>query len=228
MTPTLSQLRTPKLALRTCHEIDADGNIDIRGRGRFRASPDDAAVHRRRQAETGDDRSDPAGAADPGRYRQCDGAGASVRRSSRIWPGSASITAPSPAKSASAWSPPSRNSRRPAAASRPACSIRRSAACSPRPRSGGRTMSAGRSSPIPAPGRGSACRPSWCRSNPATPTAPNGVPPPAPSRFSWRGARKPTPPPRNSPSGKRRSPPGAPSTTPWSSRISSCCRACRA
>ena len=29
---------------RICHEIDADGNIDIRGHGCFRASPDDAAV----------------------------------------------------------------------------------------------------------------------------------------------------------------------------------------
>ena len=48
------------------------------------------------------------------------------------------------------------------------------------------------------------------------------------SRSSWRGARKPIRPPQNSPSRKRRSPPGAPSTTPWSSRISSCCRACRA
>ena len=35
-------------------------------------------------------------------------------------------------------------------------------------------------------------------------------------------------PPQSSPSGRRRSRPGATSTTPWSSRISSCCRACRA
>ena len=101
------------------------------------------------------------------------------------------------------------NSRRSEAASRPACSIRRSAACWPTPRSGGRTMSAGKSSPIPAPACGSACRPSWCRSNPATPTAPNGVRRPAPSRSCWRGARKPTRPPRNSPIGKGRSRPGA-------------------
>ena len=38
-------------------------------------------------------------------------------------------------------------------------------------------MSAGKSSPIPAPGCGSACRQNWCRSNPATPTAPSGRPP---------------------------------------------------
>src|ERR1022692_4990653 len=52
----------------TCHEIDADGNIDIRGRGGFRPGADDAAVHSRRQAEAGDDRSDPPRSADPGRY----------------------------------------------------------------------------------------------------------------------------------------------------------------
>ena len=61
-----------------------------------------------------------------------------------------------------------------------------------------------------------------------TPMAANGRPPPAPSRSSCRGARKPTRPLPNSPSRKRRSPAGARSTTPWSSRISSCCRACRA
>ena len=31
--------------MRTCHEIDAYSNIDIRGRGSFRAGPDDATVH---------------------------------------------------------------------------------------------------------------------------------------------------------------------------------------
>jgi peptidoglycan hydrolase-like protein with peptidoglycan-binding domain len=51
--------------------------------------------------------------------------------------------------------------------------------------------------------------------------------PPERSRFSWRGARKPTPPPQNWPSGKRGSR-GATSTTPWSSRTSSCCPACKA
>ena len=86
------------------------------------------AVDGRRQAEAGRHRSGPPRAADPRRYRQRDGAGASGRHCSPIWPGSASTTAPSPATSATAWSPPSRNSRRTAAASRPACSIRRSAA----------------------------------------------------------------------------------------------------
>ena len=52
--------------------------------------------------------------------------------------------------------------------------------------------------------------------------------PPAPSRSRWRGARKPIRPRRNSPSRRRKSRPGARSTTAWSSRISSCCRACRA
>ena len=61
-----------------------------------------------------------------------------------------------------------------------------------------------------------------------TPTAPNGALPPGRSRSSLRGARRPIRPRRNSPSGKRRNRPGATSTTPWSSRISSCCRACRA
>ena len=137
----------------------------------------DGAVNRGRQAEGGRPpfrsvrpcRPRPT---PPTRWRR-----RSVWRCSRIWPGSASITARSRAKSASAWSPPSRNSRRPAAASRPACSIRRNAASSPTPRSGARKMSAGKSSPIPAPGCGSACRQNWCRSNPATPTAPNGRPP---------------------------------------------------
>ena len=50
-------------------------------------------------------------------------------------------------------------------------------------------------------------------SNLATPTAPNGVRPPAPSRSCWRGARKPIRPRRNSPSGKRKSRPVAASTT---------------
>jgi hypothetical protein len=53
----------------------------------------------------------------------------------------------------------SRNSRSPAAASRPACSIRRSAACSPTPQGENRKVPAGRSSPIPAPAYGSASRP---------------------------------------------------------------------
>jgi peptidoglycan hydrolase-like protein with peptidoglycan-binding domain len=61
-----------------------------------------------------------------------------------------------------------------------------------------------------------------------TKMAPNGAPPPAPSRFNWRGGRKRAPPRPNSPSGKRRTRRGAPSTTPWSSLISSCCRACKA
>src|ERR1700737_2264144 len=59
----------------TCHEIDADGNIDIRGRGGFRPGPDDGAVHGGRQAEAGRDHSDPPRLADPRRYCQCDGAG---------------------------------------------------------------------------------------------------------------------------------------------------------
>ena len=114
-------------------------------------------------------------------------------RCSRTSPGSASITARSRATSASAWSTPSRNSRKRAAASRPACSIRRSAASSPTPRSESRKVSAGRSSPIPAPACGSASPPNWCRSRPATPTAPNGLRLPARSRSNWRGARKPIP-----------------------------------
>ena len=52
----------------------------------------------------------------------------------------------------------------------------------------------------------------WCRSRPATPTAPNGRRRPERSRFNWRGARKPAPPPQNSPRRKRRKP-GATSTT---------------
>ena len=47
--------------------------------------------------------------------------------------------------------------------------------------------------PIPAPACGSASPPNWCRSRPATPTAPNGLRRPARSRSSWRGARKPIP-----------------------------------
>src|ERR1700738_5165786 len=49
----------------TCHEIDADGNIDIRGRGGFRPGPDDGAVHGGRPAEGGRAHSDPARLADP-------------------------------------------------------------------------------------------------------------------------------------------------------------------
>ena len=64
--------------------------------------------------------------------------------------------------------------------------------------------------------------------HPLTPTAPNGVLPPGLSRFSLRGASRPIPPRRNSPSRKRRNLPAARSNTPWSNRISSCCRACRA
>ena len=45
-----------------------------------------------------------------------------------------------------------------------------------------RTMSAGRSSPTPAAASSSAFPANWCRNNPATPTAPNGVRRPAPSR----------------------------------------------
>ena len=51
--------------------------------------------------------------------------------------------------------------------------------------------------------------------------------PPGPSRSSFRGARRRTRLRRSSRSGKRKNPPGAISTTPWSSRISSCCPACR-
>ena len=73
-------------------------------------------------------------------------------RCSRTSPGSASITARSPATSASAWSTPSRNSRSRAAASRPACSIRRNAACSPTPPGASRKASAGRSQTDPGTG----------------------------------------------------------------------------
>ena len=97
-------------------------------------------------------------------------------------PGSANITAPSPATPASAWSTPSRRIRSSKAAGRAACSIRRSARCWPRPRGGGRRASAGRSSPIPSRARGSAFPQNSCRSRPATPTAPNGARRPAPRR----------------------------------------------
>ena len=58
------------------------------------------------------------------------------------------------------------------AASRPACSIRRSAACC-RDRAGAGRMDAGWKIVHRSRHRRSAraCRPSWCRSNPATPTA---------------------------------------------------------
>jgi len=36
-------------------------------------------------------------------------------------------------------------------------------------------------------------RPNWCRSRPATPTAPNGPHRPARSRYNWPAARKPAP-----------------------------------
>src|SRR5215470_10265756 len=92
-------------------------------------------------------------------------------RCNPIWPGSANTTARSRATSVSAWSTPSRSSRRAAAAAKPACSTRRSAAPSPTPRGGGRRMPAGRSSPTPAPACASASRPSWCRSRRAMTTA---------------------------------------------------------
>ena len=47
----------------------------------------------------------------------------------------------------------------------------------PTPRRKSRRLSAGRSSPIPAPAYGSASPPSWCRSRPATPTAPRWTSP---------------------------------------------------
>ncbi len=76
-----------------CHEIDADGNIDIRGRRRLRPGADDAAVHGRHQAE--EVVTVPIRPAlqtppiPPTRWRR-----PSAWRSSRISPGSASTTAP--------------------------------------------------------------------------------------------------------------------------------------
>ena len=128
-----------------------------------RLGADDAALDRGRQAEGGDDRPDPPCACrprpiPPKRWRRRSG-----WRCNRTSPGSGSITARSRAKSASAWSPRSRNSRRAAAPRRPACSTRRSAASWPTPPGGGRKMPAGRSSPTPAPACGSASRQNWCR-----------------------------------------------------------------
>src|SRR6266403_959544 len=57
--------------LKTCHEIDAGGNIDIRGLGRFRPGAVDGALHAGRQAEAAGDRSDPPHLAEPRRYCQC-------------------------------------------------------------------------------------------------------------------------------------------------------------
>ena len=152
-----------------------------------------------------------------------------VCRSSPTSPGSANTTAPSPAKSASAWSRPSRNIRRPKGGKptgvlnpqeRGALAETAQAAageCRLEDRHRCRHRRAARH-----PDKAGAA------ADPPTPTARNGPRRPAPSRSCSRGARRPTRPRRSSPSRKRRSRPGARSTTPWSSRISSCCRACRA
>ena len=183
---------------------------------------------RGRQAEAGRDRSDPARAAErrptpPMRWRR-----PSARRSSRTSPGSASTTAPSPAKSASAWSPRSRNSRRTAAASRPACSIRRSAACSPTPREARQenvgwkiVTDAGTGARLGMP----------TKLVPQQSTDANGAKWSSPTgtiqiQLARRKEANPTT--AKLAEQEKKEPPAARSTTPWSSRISSCCRACRA
>jgi len=171
----------------------------------FRAGPDDAAVNVGSQAEAGNDAPvRPALQTPP--IPQGDGAGERLAiQSDLAWVGqyNGAITA----KSATAWSRHQGIPEGPRG--------KQTGVLNPQERGilaetakRDRTMSAGRSSPMPAPGT------AW----PATKLVPqqtsdaNGAKwtsPPAPSRFSCRGARKPTRPPQNSPIKKRSSPPGA-------------------
>ena len=143
-----------------CHEIDADSNIDFDDTcccdPVFGVFSTDARAHQYgHQTQAGRDNADPARHAGPRPIPPMRWRKATAWRCNRIWLGSANITARSRAKSATAWWPRSKNSRKRAAAGRPARSIRRSAACWPKPRSGRRTMSAGRSSPTLAAAFGS-------------------------------------------------------------------------
>ena len=214
-----------------CHEIDAFGNIDHHGRGlggrgiaQAQLTPPSTAGAKPKPVTTVPIRpalqSRPT---PPTRWRRPSG-----WRCSRIWPGSASIMARSRATSASAWSTPSRNSRRPAAASRPACSIRRSAARSPTPRSGGRKASAGRSSPIPAPACGSASRPRLVPQQSSDANGTKWTSPTGTIQIQLARRKEANPTTAKLAEREKKEPPGAPSTTRSSSRISSCCPACRA
>ncbi len=122
-----------------------DGNIDVRRDSGFRAGADDGTADGRRQAEGGRRPSRSA----PALQTPADTANAMAQaerlalQSDLAWVGeyNGAITGEVSERMVNAI----KEYQKIRAASRPACSIRRSAPCSPRPRGAGRTASAGRS-----------------------------------------------------------------------------------
>ena len=77
----------------------------------------------------------------------------------------------------------------------------------------------------PAPARGSACRPSWCRSNPREANGAKWSSSTGTVQIQLSRRKEASPTTAKLAEQEKKDPPGARWNTPWSSRISSCCRA---